>query len=39
MEFRISLCDRGFWLIKIGEAKLWVALRFQTVKNIDRFEG
>ena len=22
MEFRISLCDRGFWLIKIGEAKL-----------------
>ncbi len=39
MEFRINLCDRGFRLIKIGEAKLWVALRYQTVKNIDRFEG
>ena len=39
MEFRINLCDRGFYLIKIGEAKLWVALRYQTVKNIDRFEG
>ena len=39
MEFRISLCDRGFYLVKIGEAKLWVALRYQTVKNIDRFEG
>ena len=23
MEFRINLCDRGFRLIKIGEAKLW----------------
>ena len=22
MEFRINLCDRGFYLIKIGEAKL-----------------
>ncbi|MEY3815090.1 MAG: hypothetical protein RJA18_1556, partial [Pseudomonadota bacterium] len=22
MEFRINLCDRGFRLIKIGEAKL-----------------
>jgi hypothetical protein len=39
MEFRINLCDRGFYLIKIGEVKLWVALRYQTVKNSDRFEG